>query len=530
MSPTGCRYSLHQSLLLCLTTALAALSSGLPQCLAADRPNIILMLSDDQGWSGLSVAMHPEIRGSRNSAHHTPSLEKLASQGMRFTMGYSPAPVCSPTRISIQTGKSPAQLHWTKAAPPEPGHKRTEPRLIKSLDASETTVAELLSAAGYATAHYGKWHLSGGGPGEHGYDEHDGDTGNEQAFRFVDPNPVDIFGMAERAEAFMKRSRDAGKPFYIQLSWNALHASGNARKATLAKYQQSMQGSNEKAISVAAITEDLDEGVGRVMQSLDRLGLSTSTYLIYMGDNGASGNRGSALRGGKGGVWEGGIRVPIIVRGPGVEANSWCHTPVVGFDLLPTFCEWAGIPASQIPKNVEGGSFASLLTNSGRGEVKRARDFLVFHFPHYQGADGPQSALLKGSTKLIRFLEDDHVELYDLSKDVGESSNLADTQQAQAKLLNQELSAYLAAIDAQMPTVNPDYEPNAPPVARKGGRNAAGDAATPDRPSAGGGGGGGRMKAAGKGQGKGQGKGRTPTQGAPSGDPRGRTNPGAAGN
>ncbi len=513
-----------QSLLVCLATANAACMVTLSVSRAADQPNIILMLSDDQGWSGLSVAMHPEVRGSRNASHHTPSLEKLAAQGMRFTMGYSPAPVCSPTRISIQTGKSPAQLHWTKAAPPEPGHKLTEPELIKNLEPAEITIAELLRSAGYATAHFGKWHLSGGGPGEHGYDEHDGDTGNEQAFRFVDPNPVDIFGMAERAEAFMKRSRDAGKPFYIQLSWNALHASGNARKATLARYKASMPGGNDKSVSVAAITEDLDEGVGRVLQSLDQLKLTDSTYVIYMGDNGAGGNKGSALRGGKGGVWEGGIRVPFIVRGPGVEPDSWCHTPVVGFDLLPTFCEWAGIPASRIPPHVEGGSFASLLANSGRGEVRRSRDFLVFHFPHYQGADGPQSALLKGSTKLIRFLEDDHVELYDLAADIGESADLAAAEPDTTRQLNSELSDYLAAINAQMPTLNSDYDPAAPPVGRKGGRKAAGDTPQPqDTPAAGGG----RMNAAGKGKGKGQGqgKGKAAAPGAPPGGGRGRMQP-----
>ena len=473
----------HQHRLRCTLqiVAVAAIIAAVAPTRAADRPNIILMLSDDQGWAGLSVAMHPDIQGSRSSIHHTPNLEKLAAQGMRFTMGYAPAPVCSPTRISIQTGKSPAQLHWTKAAPAEPGHKLTEPRLIKSLNSSETTIGELLKSAGYATAHYGKWHLSGGGPGEHGYDEHDGDTGNEQAARFTDPNPVDIFGMADRAAAFMKKSRDANRPFYIQLSWNALHSPGNARKATLAKYQAAMQGGNDKSVSVAAITEDLDEGVGQVLKSLDELKLTDSTWVIYMGDNGASGLRGSALRGGKGGVWEGGIRVPFIVRGPGLPPNSWCHTPVVGSDLLPTFCEWAGIPASKLPRNVEGGSLAPILANAGQGEVKRPRDFLVFHFPHYQGADGPQSALLKGNQKLIRFLEDDHVELYDLSHDISESRDLAQSQASTAEKLNAELTQYLADIDAQMPTLNPDYDPNAPAPARKGGRNA--QAANEDAPA-----------------------------------------------
>jgi hypothetical protein len=231
---------------------------------AKTRPNIVFMLSDDQGWSGTSVRMHPDLATSRSDKLHTPNLERLAARGMRFSEGYAPACVCSPTRIALQTGKNPARLHWTKAAPPEAGHKLVEPRLIKQLADEETTVGELLRSVGYATAHYGKWHIGGGGPGRHGCDEHDGDTGNEHAFQFQDPNPVDIFGMAERAERFMRRNRDAGKPFFIQLSWNALHAADNALRATLSKYKrQAGVADNEtadKRVAVAAITEDLDTG------------------------------------------------------------------------------------------------------------------------------------------------------------------------------------------------------------------------------------------------------------------------------
>lgn len=440
--------------------------------LAADRPNIVFMLADDQGWSGLSVAMHPDVPASKGEVFHTPNLEKLAAQGMRFSAAYAPAPVCSPTRISLQTGKSPAQLHWTKAAPAEQGHKLLEPQLIKNISADQTTLGELLREAGYGTAHYGKWHIGGGGPGMHGYDEHDGDTGNEHAFQFTDPNPVDIFGMAHRAAKFMEKNARAGKPFFIQLSWNALHAAENALRATQAKYANLPSLRNPKQAATAAITEDLDTGVGMVLAAIDRLNLAANTYVIYMSDNGAGGGKRGGLSGGKGGVWEGGIRVPLIIRGPGVRPKSWCHVPVVGYDLLPTFCQWAGLSAKSLPRGIEGDSIAGLLANNGQGQVQRPREELVFHFPHYQSDDGPQSAILLGSLKLIKFYEDDRVALFDLSQDIGERQDLAVQMPGEAAHLRQRLESYLAAVDAQFPTPNAQYDPSrpAPPARDRKGR------------------------------------------------------------
>lgn len=446
----------------------AALCFGAGGVSAAEqsRPNIVFMLSDDQGWSGLSVAMHPTLAGSKGDIYHTPNLEKLAAQGMRFSAAYAPAPVCSPTRASLQTGKSPAQLHWTKAAPSEEGHQLREPRIIKSLPAGEVTIGDLLRKAGYATAHYGKWHIGGGGPGARGYDEHDGDTGNENAYQFTDPNPVDIFGMAARAEKFMEKSQKAGKPFFIQLSWNALHASENALEATLAKYEQKMPGEQGKRVTTAAITEDLDTGAGRVLESIDRLELAGTTYVIYMSDNGAGGGKKS-LNGGKGGVWEGGIRVPLIVRGPGVKPDSWCRVPVVGYDLFPTFCEWGGIPAADLPKNIEGGSIASLLSHDGQGSVNRPREELVFHFPHYQG-ETPHSAIRVGDWKLIRFYEDGRLVLINLADDIGERNNLAERFPAETKQLDERLTRYLTSVNAQFPTPNTEFDRTKPEPTRKG--------------------------------------------------------------
>ncbi len=435
---------------------------------AADRPNIVLMLADDQGWNGLSVEMAPGVAGSRGEAFHTPHLERLAAQGLRFSCAYAPAPVCSPTRISLQTGRSPAALHWTKAAPPERGHRLVEPANVKAISAADTTIGEVLRQAGYATAHYGKWHIAGGGPGRHGYDEHDGDTGNENAAAFTDPNPVDIFGMAERAEAFMARSKREGKPFFIQLSWNALHAPDNALKATLAKYRQQLGAADDRRVATAAITEDLDTGVGRVLEAIDRLGLAGTTYVIYTSDNGSgggggrgrAGGRAAGLSGGKGSVWEGGVRVPFIIRGPGVAANSWCHVPIVGYDLFPTFCEWARVPRASLPKSLEGGSIASLVAGDPQGRVARPREEIVFHFPHYQTGNTPHSAIRLGNLKLIRLYEDDSVRLFDLESDFGERDDLAARRPADAARLRARLEEYLAAVDAQTPTPNPDFDPN----------------------------------------------------------------------
>lgn len=456
--------------------------AGLVAAGASKPPNIVLMLADDQGWGGLSVPMHPTHPGGRGQIFHTPNLERLASQGMRFSAGYAPASVCSPTRISLQTGRSPAALHWTKAAPPEEGRRLTEPRLIRSIDSREVTVAEMLKQAGYATAHYGKWHIGGGGPENHGYDESDGDTGNENAFQFTDPNPVDIFGMAERSEAFMQKSRNAGKPFFVQLSWNALHAAENALEATKARYAGLTAGDNSKQASVAAITEDLDTGVGRVLDSIERLGLSDSTYVIYMSDNGAGGGRKTGLNGGKGSMWEGGIRVPFMVRGPGISPNSWCDVPIVGYDLYPTFCEWAGIASTKLPDTVEGGSIASLLAHQGQGTVKRRREELVFHFPHYQSdAEGPHSAIRLGDLKLLHFYETDRVALFDLSQDISEAHDLSDQRPRETAMLKDRLARYLADVNAQFAAPNPNFDPDAEPVTRRGGKGGGNKGARSDR-------------------------------------------------
>ena len=461
---------------------------------AAERPNIVFMMSDDQAWNGLSVPMHPELEWSKSSIVETPNLEKLASQGMRFSAAYAPASVCSPTRISLQTGRSPAAMHWTKASrsvSASDGYNMIGPANIRAIDCKDVPIGELLREAGYATAHYGKWHINGGGPAANGYEEGDGEIGNEYAHEYADPNPADIFGMANRAVAFIEKNKKADKPFFIQMSWHALHAPQNAMKETLAKYAAKMGSSvDEKRVGSAAIAENLDTGVGMVVDAIDRLGLADNTFVIYMSDNGSGGGgkdggkRGSRddLAGGKGGVWEAGIRSPMIIRGPGVPADSWCHERVVGYDFYPTYCQWAGISESKLPPKIEGGSIVGLL-DDGKGTVKRRREEMVFHFPHYQGGDGPHSALFLGNHKLMKFYEDGRLALFDIEADISERNDLSQQMPQKANELDRLLVAYLNDVDAQMATPNPNYDPSKAPVARKGGGggNKANKRTKPDR-------------------------------------------------
>lgn len=435
----------------------------------ASRPNIILLLSDDQDWNGLSTQMHPDMPNSKSDFYETPNLDKFATQSMRFSNGYAPAPVCSPTRIAIQTGMNPARLGWTKAAPAETNHPLIEAPSRKAIRPDETTLAETLRAAGYSTAHFGKWHLSGGGPNANGYDTSDGDTSNRDADAFTDPNPVDLFGMTDRATAFMTENAKKNRPFYLQMSYYALHLPNNALKSSLARFNQKSPGAIHNDPARAAITFDLDTAVGKLLNAIDQLGISQNTYIVYLGDNGGGGGNGKKstarpLRAGKGGVWEGGIRVPFIIRGPGIQANSWCHQPITGCDLFPTFCHLAGIDAKTL-KNLDGGDFSPCLTNPS-ATVQRSRKELIFHFPHYQGST-PHSAIRSGDFKLIKFYQPQEIHLYNLSKDPGETNNLASTMPDLAKSLEATLTQTLKDYQAQMPTPNPTYDPSTEPTRKK---------------------------------------------------------------
>jgi arylsulfatase A-like enzyme len=455
-------------------------------------PSFVFILADDMGWTGLSCPIDDRVPASNSDFYQTPRIDELARQGMRFSNAYSPSSMCTPSRASLLTGKSPARLRMTTPGPAKgqpADRKLIPPQHVDSLPANEITIAEVLRRQDYATAHFGKWHLSGGGPGRHGFDQHDGDTENGGAGLYEDPNPKDVFGITNRAIVFMQQQVVAGKPFYVQLSHYAVHGPSKALDSTKAACAERPSGTRHRNVEYAAMTRDLDTGVGMVLDRIDRLGIAENTYVIFMSDNGAAAPRRSTenqpLSGGKATFWEGGIRVPLIVRGPGVKPNSFCHQNVIGYDLFPTFSELADVPTAS-HSSVEGTSLVPLLRERTDGDVfRRDREELVFHFPHYAKGPNqtPQSAILAANLKLIRFHETNEIRLFDLARDIGEKNDLTRQMPDKAAALAENLHTYLVQVEAQLPSPNPDYDPATAEQAsgQRRGRASGRTQATPRR-------------------------------------------------
>jgi len=463
----------------CLVAALlgARLSSA-----ATPQPNFVFILGEGHGWSSTSVQMDDAVPESKSAFIRTPNLEKLAAGGMRFANFYAPSPRCTPSRVALFTGKSPAQLHMTfinegkRDSGDNPNGRVIAPSASMELPASETTLAEVLKRAGYATAHFGKWHMGRANPREHGFDENDGANGNGGPDNVANPHPKQLYAMTERGMDFMTRQVKAGKPFYLQLDHYASRQGGDARPETLATVKSWGGNLSERELAEAAADLDLDIALGQVLKKLDEVGIAMNTYVIFTTDHGTPG-RNPPLSGGKGTVSEGGLRVPCIIRGPGIQAGACSHVRVIGEDLFPTIAELAHV-AEPLPNGVEGGSFASVLANAGNGALKRPRDEFVVHFPHYdKDALGPASAIYLGDFKLIRVYETGALKLFNLTNDPGERYDLAREMPDKAKELDQRLGDYLAAVNAQMPKPNPNYDPSKPskePPDRRGrgGRKA----------------------------------------------------------
>ena len=434
----------------------------------AALPNILLILTDDQGWSQVSVAMDPRIPASRSGYLETPNMARLAKEGLRFTSGYSPAPLCTPTRRCIQCGTSAARSGSEFRSKWVPAEHMTIPKALKKANPA------------YRCAHFGKWgEQMISTPEECGYDASDGMTGNNTGGMpatlgvegghtdgppyFIDnEDPKRTVTVTDRAIAFMRDQTKATRPFYVQVSYYAVHLSVVCRQKTLDKYVKKGTPDRGYTQAWAAMMEDLDTDVGRLLDALDALGVADNTYVFFLADNGGRGTvpggdttrpaTNHPLTGAKHSLYEGGIRVPFMARGPGIAEGGVCHTPVVGYDFLSTFYDLAG-GREALSAEIDGVSLRPLLVNPETGKLARPHNALIFHRPH-RGF----SAIRQGEYKLMVFWkptgEARTRELYRVAPDPREEEPvLTDREPAKATAKNLEgiLLAYLKSVGAETP-------------------------------------------------------------------------------
>lgn len=434
-----------------------------------DKLNFILILMDDLGWADLSCY------GSR--FYQTPNLDLLASQGVRFTNGYAACPVCSPTRAAVMTGKYPARVGITNYLPGKhqlPYSKLLPPECKQFLAHEEVTIAEALKPAGYVSANIGKWHL--GPTAEHwperqGFDVNVGGTQSGMPKSFFYPqwkgNPP-IEGregeyltdrLTDEAVKFIRGN--ASRPFFLYLPHYAVHVPIEAKKTLVEKYRGRVTpGALQNDPVYAAMIESMDDSVGRIAKTLEETKLADRTVLIFTSDNGGLSapewklkpvTSNAPLREGKGHVYEGGIREPLIVRWPGAKPRVE-HTPACSIDFLPTLADAAGVR----PPSVDGVSLMPLIT---RGAKLPPRD-LYWHYPHYSNQLGkPAGAVREGDWKLVELYEDGKTELYNLRDDMGETRDLAKAKPAETRRLHAKLETWRKSVNAQMPVPNPKYDP-----------------------------------------------------------------------
>lgn len=436
------------------------------------KPNIVLIMADDLGWKDLHCYGNQRL--------DTPALDQLATEGMRFTDAYAAAPVCSPTRAAMMTGQAPSRLQLTNHAP---GHKDgfslegsnlREASSVRNLALSYTTIAERLSEAGYTTAHIGKWHLShvprNGKqeiaepdlrPDKQGFDINIGGCFRGGPPSYFAPYRIPTIPekkegeylperLANEAITFISEHRE--KPFYLNWWPYSVHYPIEAREELIAKYRQ-RKGPGIKDPVYAAMIEGMDTEIGRFLKALDEAGLRENTLVIFKSDNGGYNGDNRPLRGFKGMLFEGGIRIPWIVRWPGkVEAGSTCSTPVISMDCYPTLLEVVGLPSTP-DHPIDGLSLVPLLRQSG--DLKR--DAIYFHYPNYafHKRNRLGGVIREGKHKLIKRYGDGSLELYNLAEDIGEKRNLAKNSPQVAMRLEEKLNTWLKETGAQMPTRSP---------------------------------------------------------------------------
>jgi arylsulfatase A-like enzyme len=441
---------------------------------AAQKLNFIFILIDDMGWTDLGCF------GSK--FYETPNIDRLAAEGLKFTNAYAACPVCSPTRASIMTGRYPARLRLTDWIPGRkqwPAARLLTPQFNQQLPLEEVTIAEALKPAGYASASIGKWHLGGEGfsPETQGFDLNIGGTSRGSPASYF--GPFDLPGLkggtsddylterlSTEALKFVEKNND--RPFVAYLPHFAVHIPLQARQKLIEHCRAKAKPDDpQHDATYAAMIQSVDEAVGQMMKKLDELGIAERTVVFFTSDNGGLIYEGGKkdpvtsnlpLRAGKGHLYEGGIRVPLIVRWPGVvKPGSVCHVPASSVDYFPTMLELAGArPDAAHP--VDGRSLVPLLKQGGSRQLENRP--LFWHYPHYSNQGGvPSAAVRLGDYKLIEFYEDGRLELFNLADDIGERKNLVKKQPKRAADVHDMLKKWRASMDAAMPQLNPNYDP-----------------------------------------------------------------------
>lgn len=468
-------------------------------------PNVVLFLVDDLGWADLGL--------TGSTFYETPRVDSLAREGAFFSNAYAASPICSPTRASILTGKYPSRIGLTNHSgiqgPTGAGYPLVAPQIAGNMPPEDTTLAEALRAQGYTTAHFGKWHLQSHYlqtrahyPEANGFDlnvaGHKGGHPNSFYFPYKgESHPVyDVPDMEDGQDGdyltdaltdkvieFVEGNQTS--PFFVNFWFYTVHTPIHGRKDKIEKYRakakelgltretrseavadhQSFSMARQDNPHYAAMVESMDENIGRVLDALKRLGLEENTIVIFLSDNGglstgsgtASPTSSFPLRAGKGWVYEGGIRTPLIVKYPkGIPAGLTLAEPAISTDLYPTILDLIGAPLMPA-QHVDGISLKPLFDGSSDALEREA---IYFHYPHYHHINsmGPAGAVRAGDYKLVERFETGEVELYNLSEDLGEQTDLSKAMPELTKKLRDMLHTWQQSSSAQMPVVNADYD------------------------------------------------------------------------
>lgn len=452
---------------------------------ADDRPNVVFILADDLGWRDLSI--------SGSTFHETPHIDRIGSSGVQFVQGYATCQVCSPSRASIMTGKYPARLHITDWIGAKSGYEwKRNGRILPvdyehQLPAEDTTLAEAFREVGYSTFFAGKWHLGdkGSWPENHGFEvNRGGHHRGSPPGGFFSPyrNPTLEDGppgeslplrLGQETADFIRGQN--GRPFFAYLSFYSVHAPIQTSRERWQRYQRKAEAGGlaverfliDRTLPVrqvqdcpiyAGMVEAMDEAVGHVLTTLDNLDLTDNTIIVFTSDNGgvSSGDAYATsnlpLRGGKGRQWEGGVREPYLISGPGI-ASGVCDVPVTGTDFYPTLLELCGLPLRPT-QHADGVSLVPLL----KGGPFPDRD-LFWHYPHYGNQGGePSSMIRRGPWKLIHYWEDGRRELYNLERDVQESTDVAASHSDLVATLGEALESWLTKVEAAIPQPDPRFD------------------------------------------------------------------------